>query len=242
MQSERNTHILIVDGSQQSRAELRRALHMASVQFDEVDGVAEAFDMAAVIRPDLIVSEVRLPDASGFSLCRQLREDARTHDLPVILVSSWAGELDRVMAFECGADDFLARPFFDRELNSRAGAVLRRKGKRGPRVRDGESPSADARPAPPSLHHTARIDGRILDLTPKETAILVQLSTCGGAVRSRRQLVEAIWADKRPLPADRCIDSHVKSLRRKLGRCSSSVETVRGIGYRYAPHPDLDLG
>jgi DNA-binding response OmpR family regulator len=241
MQSERNTHILIVDGSEPSRAELRRALHHGSVHFDEVDGVAEALDMAAVIRPDLIVSEVRLPDASGFSLCRQLREDVRTHDLPVILVSSWAGELDRVMAFECGADDFLARPFFDRELNSRAGAVLRRKGRRGTRVRVSETRSADERPARPPAHRTARIDGRILDLTPKETAILVQLATCGGAVRSRRQLVEAIWAGKHPLPADRCIDSHVKSLRRKLGRCANSVETVRGIGYRYAPDPDLEL-
>lgn len=241
MESGRNTHILIVDGSEQSRAELRQALQTSSVQFDEVEGVAEALDLAVVIRPDLIVSEVRLPDASGFSLCRQLREDARTHDLPVILVSSWSGELDRVMAFECGADDFLARPFFDRELDSRVSAVLRRRGKRDPGLRETEPRSATTSPSIAAHHRTARIDGRILDLTPKETAILVQLATCGGAVRSRRQLVESIWADKRPLPADRCIDSHVKSLRRKLGRCASSVETVRGIGYRYAPHPDLEL-
>lgn len=240
METERDTRILIVDGSQESRDELRHALDTTPVRFDEVESVAEALDVAAITRLDLILSEVKLPDASGFSLCRTLREDARSFDLPVILVSSWAGELDRVIAFECGADDFLARPFFDRELNSRVSAVLRRKGKRSPRASELAARPVD-RPARAVAYRTVRVEGRILDLTPKESAILVQLATCGGAVRSRRQLVEAVWADKRPLPADRCIDSHVKSLRRKLGSGAACVETVRGIGYRYCPHPDLEL-
>jgi DNA-binding response OmpR family regulator len=240
MQIERETHILIVDGSRESRAELRDALDTTPVHFDEVESVAEALDMAAITRLDLILSEVKLPDASGFSLCRTLREDARSFDLPVILVSSWASELDRVIAFECGADDFLARPFFDRELNSRVGAVLRRKGRRSPLPRELAAHAMD-RPARSIVYRTVRVEGRILDLTPKESAILVQLATCGGAVRSRRQLVEAVWADKRPLPADRCIDSHVKSLRRKLGSAGDCVETIRGIGYRYSPRPDLEL-
>ncbi len=240
MQSERDTQILIVDGSKESRDELRDALDTTPVRFYEVESAAEALDMAAVTRPDLILSEVKLPDASGFSLCRMLREDARYFDLPVILVSSWASELDRVIAFESGADDFLARPFFGRELTSRVGAVLRRKGKQGSRSREIAARSADRTPHATG-YRTVRVAGRILDLTPKETAILVQLATCGGAVRSRRQLVEAVWAGKRPLPADRCIDSHVKSLRRKLGSGADCVETVRGIGYRYTPHPDIEL-
>lgn len=240
MQAERDTQILIVDGSQESRDELRDALDTTPVRFYEVESVAEALDMAAITRPDLILSEVKLPDASGFSLCRMLREDARFFDLPVILVSSWASELDRVIAFESGADDFLARPFFDRELTSRVGAVLRRKGKHGPRSRELAARSAERTPRAGG-YRTVRVAGRILDLTPKETAILVQLASCGGAVRSRRQLVEAVWAGKRPLPADRCIDSHVKSLRRKLGSGAACVETVRGIGYRYTPHPDIEL-
>ena len=133
-----------------------------------------------------------------------------------------------------------ARPFFGRELSSRVAAVLRRSPDRRPAAYGIDGRRA---PTPPSPfgQRPIRAAGRILELTPKEAAILVQLATSGGAVRSRRQLIETIWSDG-DAPADRCIDSHVKSLRRKLGEAGRSVETVRGVGYRFAPHPDLDLG
>jgi DNA-binding response OmpR family regulator len=238
MQVDPISRILIVDGTDEGRKELREALHPGALRVDEAGGVREAFSVAVEAPLDLVLAEVRLPDASGFSLCRLLREEPACHDLPVILVSSWATEMDRVIAFECGADDFLARPFFGRELGSRVAAVLRRR-------REREAAGLPARPerfvpAPATLHREVRVAGRLLDLTPKETAILVHLATSDGAVRSRRRLIEAIWGDE-STPSDRCIDSHVKSLRRKLGVAGDAVETVRGVGYRFAPHPDLEL-
>jgi DNA-binding response OmpR family regulator len=156
----------------------------------------------------------------------------------VILVSHWSSEIDRVIAFESGADDFLARPFFGRELSSRVAAVLRRRREREAVGLSGATERVA--PAPASLHREVRVGGRLLELTPKETAILVHLASSQGAVRSRRQLIDAIWGDEGS-PSDRCIDSHVKSLRRKLGAAGAAVETVRGVGYRFAPHPDLLL-
>jgi len=238
MQVDSSAHILIVDGSEPARGELRAALSPAPFQIDEAEGVSEALSAMENARLDLVLAEVKLPDASGYSLCRSIREDAQRHDTPVILVSSWSSEIDRVIAFECGADDFLARPFFGRELGSRVAAVLRRQRER---QRSGSAPRPERlSPSPIPLHREIRVGGRLLDLTPKETAILVHLATSHGAVRSRRQLIDAIWGDEGS-PSDRCIDSHVKSLRRKLGPAGSSVETVRGIGYRFARHPELAL-
>lgn len=240
MQVDHTAHILIADSTDASRKELREALHPTPVQIDEADSVSAALSAIGASSPDLVVCEVKLPDASGFSLCRQLRENEHHRDLPVILVSHWSTEIDRVIAFECGADDFLGRPFFGRELSSRVAAVLRRKPERGtgspaPQLARVATGSAGGPP------REIRVGGRILDLTPKESAILVHLANSDGAVRSRRQLIETIWGDE-SAPSDRCIDSHVKSLRRKLGPAGRSVETVRGVGYRFSPHPDLALG
>ena len=235
MQVRSSPQILIVDGVDDSRRELCEAMEPASVQLKEAGSVAEALAAVNEIDPDLMLAEVRLPDASGFSLCRQLRETERHHDLPVILVSHWSAEMDRVIAFESGADDFLARPFFGRELSSRVAALLRRRKERDAREEAAETP------APASAgYRPVRLGGRTLDLTAKEAAILSHLAASDGAVRSRRQLIEALWDDQQA-PSERCIDSHVKSLRRKLGDAATSVRTVRGIGYRYAPHPELEL-
>jgi len=236
--ADRSPPVLVVDGTDAARKELREALAPAPLRIDEAGSVAEALGAVGDATPDLVLAEVQLPDGSGFGLCRRIREETDRPDLPVMLVSTWATEMDRVIAFECGADDFVARPFFGRELSSRVHAVLRRRRERSA----GGSPPAVGRPAPGATgqHREVRVAGRRLDLTPKETAILVHLATCDGAVRTRRQLIEAIWGDE-ATPSDRCIDSHVKSLRRKLGQAGAAVETVRGVGYRFAPHSELEL-
>lgn len=237
MTASQAAHILIVDGSEDSRQELRDAMYPTPVEIQEAADAAAALRAAEQTDLDLVLAEVRLPDVSGFSLCRQLRENAPSRELPVILVSHWSSEMDRVLAFECGADDFLGRPFFDRELSSRVTAVLRRKQEQS------RAPSGDEPPpvmAPTPGYREIRVGGQILDLTPKEASILLQLAASDGAVRSRRQLIMTIW-DEETAPSDRCIDSHVKSLRRKLGPAGDSVETVRGIGYRFSAHPELDL-
>jgi DNA-binding response OmpR family regulator len=232
--------VLIVDGSDAALAETRNALGSRSLEIVEAKSATQARDMIERQRPHLMIAEVRLPDASGFALCRSVREEGPQQNLPVILISEWTTEIDRVLALECGADDFLGRPFFGRELNSRVSAVLRRRPDLD-RVPDPQQPriSSFAGQTQAGMREV-RLAGKRLELTPKENAILVHLAACQGGVRSRQQLIATIWGDRQP-PSDRCIDSHIKSLRRKLGQAGDAVETVRGVGYRFSPHQDLVL-
>lgn len=241
MELEQGEVILVVEGEETARKELRASLQTTALPIEECGSVQDALAQLETKPPDIVVAEVRLPDASGFSLCRSLREDDRSRELPVILVSHWSSEMDRILAFDCGADDFLPRPFSGRELSSRVSALLRRRRDRQEAGGGATSKTAtDHLPAVTSPICEARVDGRRLDLTPKEAAILANLATSDGCVRTRRQLIEMVWKSGAS-PTDRCIDSHVKSLRRKLGKAGEAIETVRGVGYRFTPHPDLEL-
>lgn len=243
MNSPNRPLVLVVDGQDASRRELCESLAASPLALTEAASAAGAAKALQKQLPVLILAELRLPDASGFGFCRGLREDPRTARLGVILVSRWASEIDRILALESGADDFLARPFSARELRSRVEAVLRRRlgATSGPA---GGPPGPEERePGSGALHgrvREVRVGGRRIDLTPRELAILSALAAAGGRVLSRRDLLGPIREDE-PAPSDRCVDSHVRSLRSKLGAAAACVETVRGVGYRLAPGAGLEL-
>ncbi len=185
-------------------------------------------DVAARVRAggvDLVLLDVGLPDIGGFEVCRQLRGFSA---LPVVFLTARGDEFDRVLGLELGADDYIAKPFSPRELVARVRARLRRHPAAelaGPRRQGRFDPDADAR--------RLRFDGRLLDLTRHEYALLAELLRRPGAILGRAQLLDRAWADA-PDSGERTVDTHVKTLRAKLRQVdpgADPIRTHRGIGY-----------
>jgi two-component system phosphate regulon response regulator PhoB len=180
-------------------------------------------------RPDLVVLDLMLPDISGTDLCRQIRADASLADLPILMLTAKADEVDRVVGFELGADDYVTKPFSPRELTLRVAAVLRRKtagGKAGALLEHG-----DLRLDPE--RHRCFVKGEEVILTAKEFELLLCLMSRPGRVMTRDLLLEQVWGADIAVTS-RTIDTHLKRLREKLGPAGALIETVRGVGYRFA--------
>ena len=226
--------ILVACGDEGALSEIERALASGNLVCRIALGGAEALREIENQTPDLMILDLQLPDQSGLGVCRLLRESANTASLPIIVVSSQHSEIDRVLAFESGADDFIARPFYAAELRARVDAVMR--GFLTPRP--DSSPEAVAGPVAVDEHAgRIRVAGQVVDLTVREFALLQVLAANPGRVVRRRQLIEQVWRDKKP-PTDRAIDAYVKSIRRKLGSARDCIETVRGVGYRLSESSD----
>jgi two-component system, OmpR family, response regulator RegX3 len=176
----------------------------------------------ATAEADVILLDLRLPDMDGLDVCRRVRERS---GVPIIVVTARGEEADRVVGLELGADDYVVKPFGLRELIARIRAVTRRTHDR--------SPDAPLRIGALEVDTRARrvhMDGRELELTPKEFDLLAALARDPGAAVSRRRLLEEVW-DTTWYGSTKTIDVHVAALRRKLGD-PGLIETVRGIGFR----------
>jgi DNA-binding response OmpR family regulator len=166
---------------------------------------------------------------SGLAFCRRLRESEKGSGLRVLLVSPWVDEMDRILAFECGADDFARDPFFPRELASRVQALLRRG--RQPRALTEEG---EARVGPLRVDYRkslVEIEGQPIPLTWREFEVLRLLAQERGRVVRRGALLGLLLGAP-DAASPRLIDTYVKSIRKKLGRAGRLIETVRGVGYR----------
>ena len=188
----------------------------------EVERAASGAEALAAPIPDLVLLDLRLPDIDGLTVCRELRTRS---SVPIIIITAKGEEVDRVVGLEMGADDYVVKPFGFRELLARIRAVTRR------------SSAAAARSATTvgalSIDAAARraaLDGRELDLTPKEFDLLFLLASEAGTVVSKRRIFEEVWGNTW-YGGTKTIDVHVASLRRKLGD-PSWIETVRGVGLR----------
>ncbi|KPK53198.1 MAG: hypothetical protein AMJ63_07175 [Myxococcales bacterium SG8_38_1] len=175
-----------------------------------------------------LIVEDQLADMRATEVLKRVRERPETRRKPVILVSGQDDEVDRVLAFELGADDFVAKPYSPRELALRLRAVLRRSQAEtgGPLERLQLEHLAIDVPG-----HEVTVDGQPIALTALEFKLLVDLAQHRGLVRSREKLLEAVWHHPSTLET-RTVDTHVKRLREKLGDAGRDIETVRGVGYR----------
>lgn len=202
---------------------LARAGYRVSTAADGADGLAAARQE----RPALVVLDLMLPGLSGYEVLEQLRGDAATREVPVLMLTARREERDRIQGLSLGADDYLTKPFSPQELVLRVGAILRRVAA-PPRA-------ADTLQIGPieidRAEHHVRVDGQDVELTPTEYKLLLTLAERRGRVQARAQLLESVW-DAAPDIQTRTVDMHVQRLRAKLGDAGELIETVRGFGYR----------
>jgi two-component system, OmpR family, phosphate regulon response regulator PhoB len=208
------------------------AINLRHAGFDVT--LAENADqaMAAVdaVLPDLVLLDWMLPGQSGVALARRWRGDARTRELPIIMLTARADETDKVAGLDAGADDYLTKPFSTQELLARIRAVLRR---RIPEALDSAVEMAGLK-LDPSTRRVTR-EGIDLKLGPTEFRLLHFFMTHPERVHSRAQLLDRVWGDH-VFIEERTVDVHVKRLREALmpARCATMIETVRGAGYRFS--------
>ena len=225
-------HVLIAGASHEWTARVRAALAGGPLELLEATSGADA--LAHLERENgvaLVVIEALLEDMSGLALCRRVRESEPGASVLVLLLSRWGDEMDRILAFECGADDFAHDPFFPRELASRVQALLRR----GRRPRGlPEEGEAQVGPLRVDMRKAlVEMDGRPISLTWREFEVLRLLAQERGRVVRRSELLGLLLGAP-DAASPRLIDTHVKAIRRKLGRAGNLIETVRGVGYRLA--------
>jgi DNA-binding response OmpR family regulator len=205
---------------------------------DEGHRVLQAFDGPTAVltatqeRPDLVILDWMLPRLDGLEVCRRIRRDSI---VPILMLTARSEEVDRVLGLEVGADDYLTKPFSVRELLARVRAILRRVDL----LRDAGAGEA----APPALvagplrvdlaQHVVSVEGQPVELTPKEFDLLALLVRHPGRAFGRDYLMEKVWGYE-AVGSDRTVDTHVQRLRKKLGRAGERIETVWGLGYRFA--------
>ena len=190
----------------------------------------DALRLAREQPPDLVLLDLMLPDLPGTEVCRALRSDPALAEVPVLVLTARADEVDRVVAFELGADDYVTKPFSVRELMLRVQAILRRG--RGPTKPAGTIALGLVRVD--RLSHRVWVVGAEVELTALEFKLLLTLVDRRDQVQARATLLADVWEIHAGITT-RTVDTHVKRLREKLGPARGCIETVRGAGYRFAP-------
>ncbi len=221
--------ILLVDDERDLLSLLDFNLRAAGFETVLARSGEEALSHLRLHVPDIVLLDLMLPDLPGTELCRRIKADPRTRHVPVVMLTAKGDEVDRVVGFELGADDYVTKPFSVREVVLRVKAVLRRAAAGG---RASEAPRASVGPirVDPEAHR-AFVDGEEIQLTPLEFRLLTTFMARLGRVQSRERLLEDVWEMSSELET-RTVDTHVKRLREKLGSGRDLLETVRGIGYR----------
>ncbi|MBR3881426.1 MAG: response regulator transcription factor [Mailhella sp.] len=219
--------ILVVDDDEDIRNLLTFNLQREGYQTIEADDGAIALELVRSHHPSLILLDIMLPRVDGLAVCRELGKDRNTDSIPIIMLTARGDEVDRIVGFELGADDYVVKPFNTRELLLRVKAMLRRRGQS-----ENEDPLLRCHSVclDPQAHKVT-INDKPVELTALQFCLLKDLMSNPGCVRSREELLSSVW-DYQFEGYDRTVDTHIKRLRARLGDAADIIETVRGIGYR----------
>ncbi len=218
--------VLVIEDEKEIRDLIRYNLERSGFRVSAVADGEEGLERLFASRPDALVLDLMLPGRSGLEILREVREEPATRDLPVVVLTARSAEMDKLLGFEHGADDYLTKPFSPRELVARLRALLRRA---RPERGEGAVEVGDLRVD--VLGREATWKGRALTLTPREFELLAFLARHPGRVMSREELLRKVWGYDY-VGETRTVDVHIRRLRAKLGAKSGVIETVTGAGYK----------
>jgi two-component system phosphate regulon response regulator PhoB len=225
--------VLVIEDESDLQEILRYNLGQAGHEVRVAGTGTEGLRLAKAELPDIILLDLMLPDMSGTEICKILRGNPATQHIHIVMITAKGEEIDRVVGFELGADDYVVKPFSVRELLLRIQSVLRRRPM-------GEAPEAQVRFGVMRVHRTAHrawIAEQEIELTALEFKLLITLFDRQNRVQTRDTLLADVWGIEADVTT-RTVDTHVKRLREKLGKAGQYIETVRGVGYRFSETPD----
>ena len=214
--------ILVVEDEARIADVLERYLRAEGYATERANNGKQALELWRAFQPDLILLDLMLPEISGLDVARTIRAKS---DVPIMMVTAKADEVDRLIGLELGADDYITKPFSPREVVARVRAVLRR-------TSGSTKPAQRWRVGPLEVNldaFEASCGGAPVSLSPTQLRLLAALAAAEGRALSRHELLDELgdaYVD------ERTVDAHIKNLRRRLGPCGEMVETVRGVGYR----------
>ena len=218
--------LLIVDDEARIRALIEKYAAFEGYETESAENGMQAVEMCRQRQYDLIIMDVMMPELDGFSAVREIRKQQNT---PVIMLSARGEEYDRIHGFELGVDDYVVKPFSPRELMMRVSAVIKRS-RGGQETGEEIVTLGDLK-----VNFTARrvsVQGRELNLSPKEYDLLFYMVRNRGIALTREKLISNVWGYDF-FGDDRTLDTHIKLLRRELGSCADRITTLRGVGYRF---------
>ena len=226
--------ILIIEDDKDIAELLEYNLKQEKFACEIVANGAAGLSKARRALPDLIILDLMLPDMGGLEICRALKADVKTKAIPVLMLTAKGEEVDRIVGFEVGADDYLTKPFSPREVILRIRAILRRlkdkKWEENAQAFQYGTLTVDA------AKFEVTVAKKPVRLTAIEFKLLQYLLTTKGRVATRDHLLDQVWGYEAALTT-RTVDTHIKRLREKLGKAGDYIETIRGIGYRLTENP-----
>ena len=229
-----NKNILVIEDEPDIRKNLEYNLGREGFIVSSVASLHDAEQKLQNNNFSLILLDLMLPDGSGLDLCKKTKGNPETESIPIIILTAKDDEVDKVVGFELGADDYVTKPFSVRELILRVKAILKRGIKKSDLV-EVERQFGDLKIDVDS--HEVHVDSTQIQLTALEFRLLRQLVDKRGRVQSRDQLLSEVWGYNSDVTT-RTVDTHIKRLREKLGSMGKYVQTIRGVGYKFSRTPD----
>lgn len=217
--------ILVVDDEENIRNIIKKYAVFEGYDVYEAEDGIEAVNLCRQNNYDIIIMDIMMPELDGFSACREIKKEK---DIPVIMLSARGEEFDRIHGFETGADDYVVKPFSPKELMMRVAAVLKRSKNSQKELNIFESDGI-------KVDFSGRIvyiDGERVDMSPKEYELFFYLVKNRNIALSRERLITEVWGYDF-YDDDRTLDTHIKILRKTLGKYSGKIVTLRGVGYRF---------
>ena len=230
-----NVNILVIEDEPDIRRNLEYNLGREGFKASSVGSLDEANEKLKSKKFDLILLDLMLPDGSGLDLCKKIKSNSETETTPIIILTAKDDEVDKVVGFELGADDYVTKPFSVRELILRVKAILKRSDTKTKEVVEVERQFGDLKIDIDS--HEVHVDSQLIELTALEFRLLKELVDKRGRVQSRDQLLSEVWGYNAEVTT-RTVDTHIKRLREKLGSMGKYVQTIRGVGYKFSRTPD----
>ena len=227
--------VLVIEDEPDIRKTLEYNLTREGFDVSGCGSIKEAKKLIEIPNFSIILLDLMLPDGSGLDLCREVKSNSLTQDIPIIILTAKDDEVDKVVGFELGADDYVTKPFSVRELILRVKAILKRNTKTSSMPleinRNFGSLKMDIE------SHEVFIDDEEVILTALEFKLLNQLVERRGRVQTRDQLLSDVWGYSSDITT-RTVDTHIKRLREKLGSMGKYVQTIRGVGYKFSRTPE----